>query len=168
MPGTFAAMRTQDVRWESSSRGQSYLRWAARLLRTGIAQRDWTRIEAVFELLSPPLSQLVAGVALAAIGALTLGQPLTQALAVALTLCLVIYVGAAFYLLRPPWEVYRALATAPAFILWKLWVTIALRRRSSRAGVWVRTAREPAPTGAGSASSVRRRLVGQIEGPEDQ
>ncbi len=150
MPDTFAAMRAQDVRWESSGRGQSHLRWAARLLRTGIAQRDWPRIEAIFELLSPPLSQLVASVALVAlvvVAVVALGGALTPlaltllALALILALGVAVYIGSAFYTVRPPWGTYRALASAPAFVLWKLWVAVALKRRSTRAGVWVRTSR---------------------------
>jgi len=58
-----------------------------------------------------------------------------------LTLGLALYVASAFITLRPPWSVYRALLSAPGFLVWKLWVTLVLRKRRNRASDWVRTAR---------------------------
>lgn len=143
MPTTFGEMRTQDLRWESLGQGPSNRVWARRLLAVGLRKRDGRRIEAVAELLAPPLSQLLALVALATLGALLLGgwPLLTLAgLLIAGTFC---YVGSAFWLLRPPASAYRALLAAPGFVLWKLWVTLVARRKHSQTGAWVRTARAP-------------------------
>lgn len=135
MPVSFDDMRTQDVRWESAGGGPSTRDWAWKLLRAG----GWRRWEAVLELIAPPLSQVVALVALAVIAAALLRDALVVGLAAALALCLVIYVASAFITLKPGWPIYRALLSAPRFILWKLWVTLFLRKRGS--GEWVRTAR---------------------------
>src|SRR5205807_8099766 len=59
MPATFAQMRTQDIRWESSAPRQSSWRIALELLKAGLRLRDWVRIDAAAELLVPPLSFLV-------------------------------------------------------------------------------------------------------------
>src|SRR5581483_2309005 len=56
MPRTFAHMRTQDIRWEAITNGQSQWVSARRLILAGMRHRDWVRIEAVAELLTPPLS----------------------------------------------------------------------------------------------------------------
>lgn len=136
MPVSFDEMRTQDVRWESAGEGPTTPMWVWRLLRAG----RWRRWEAVMELLAPPLSQLVALVALAIIAALALRDPLVVTLAGLLTFSVLVYVASAFLCLRPPWPIYRALLSAPWFVIWKLWVTLPLRKR--RGGQdWVRTAR---------------------------
>lgn len=137
MPVSFEAMQTQDLRWESVGQRPPTWSWVARLLRAG----GWRRIEAVLELIAPPLSQLVAVVVIADIAAPALRDPLAMGLAALLTLGLVVYVASAFITLRPAWPVYRALLSAPGFLAWKLWVTLVLRRRRSREGAWVRTAR---------------------------
>src|SRR5947209_1919436 len=59
MPTTFSQMRTQDIRWESSGGGQSTWRVVWRLLEAGLKYRDFARLEAIAELLTPPLSFLV-------------------------------------------------------------------------------------------------------------
>jgi glycosyltransferase involved in cell wall biosynthesis len=135
MPVSFDDMRTQDVRWESADGGLSTREWAWKLLRAG----GWRRWEAVLELITPPLSQVVALVALALIAAAALRDAIVIGLAAALALSLAVYVTSAFVTLRPGWPIYRALLSAPKFILWKLWVTLFMRKRGS--GVWVRTAR---------------------------
>lgn len=141
MPTTFAQMRTQDVRWESRAPEQRRARAVWALLAGAVRQRDPVRFEALFELIAPPLSPLVAAVlACAAAGAL-LRAPLALAGGALLALGVACYVGSALYLLRPPPAAYRALLHAPRFIAWKLWVLLALRRKSSRSGAWVRTSR---------------------------
>jgi len=141
MPTTFSDMRSQDLRWESSSQGLSTREWAARLVTAGIRQRDWRRLEATLELLTPPLSQLVALVAMATVVSLLLrAWPLT-ALAGFLIAGMFCYVGSAFWLLQPPVAAYRALLAAPGFVVWKLWVSLVAGRKHSRKGAWVRTAR---------------------------
>ena len=54
---------------------------------------------------------------------------------------LLIYVGSAFALLRPPLSVYRALVYAPAYIVRKLWIYFIARRQRKNTTTWVRTTR---------------------------
>ncbi len=140
MPTTFARMRTQDIRWESSSGGRSSWAVALHLFAGGIRQRDFVRIEALAELLTPPLSQLVAGCLLTLILSLLIWPWPGLLLSILLIVGLMVYIGSAFYLLRPPQQMYKALLYAPAFMLWKLWVYFVLRR-SKKHTRWVRTSR---------------------------
>ena len=140
MPITFAQMRTQDLRWESAEE-RTTRSIALRLLRVGLKERDFVRLEAVAELLTPPLSFTVGTVGLTVLFSLLLSA-LPQ-LIVSILLCagLCGYIGTAFYLLRPPREVYMALLHAPRFAVWKLWVYFVLRRKKSYRTEWVRTSR---------------------------
>src|SRR6266699_3978744 len=52
MPSTFAQMRTQDIRWESLDGSQPAWKTAWHLLRAGVKNRDFARIEAIAELLT--------------------------------------------------------------------------------------------------------------------
>ncbi len=141
MPVTFAQMRTQDVRWEAAAPQQSLWHTALQLLKAGLSTRSFVRIEAMLELLTPPLSFMVASCSLAFIAALLLWSPLEIGLGVALLGGLVGYIATALYLLRAPKAVYKALLHAPGFVLWKLWVYFVLSRSRKHTGEWVRTAR---------------------------
>ncbi len=59
MPSTFAQMRTQDIRWESPDKSQPAWKTSWQLLKLGMRNRDAVRIEAIAELLTPPLSYLI-------------------------------------------------------------------------------------------------------------
>ncbi|MGH2496066.1 MAG: glycosyltransferase family 2 protein [Ktedonobacteraceae bacterium] len=141
MPTTFAQMRTQDIRWESSAGGQPAWRMALRLLGVGLRYRDFRRIEAIAELLTPPLSLLVCWCLVALMLSLFL-WPWPGLVFSLLLICGVIgYIGTALYLLRPPRAVYVALLHSPGFIIWKLWVYFVLRRSKKHTSEWVRTSR---------------------------
>lgn len=142
MPTTFSQLHTQDVRWESTAAGQTPLRvTAGRLLWGGLRARDLARLEALVELITPPLSLLgLYSIALVVAAAL-LHDPLALGLAVATVVGLVLYVSSAF-VLRPPAEVYRALLYAPWYALRKIWILLVVRRRKSETSVWARTSRE--------------------------
>lgn len=143
MPTSARQLQTQDIRWETISpdaRGwQRRIAW--RLFADGLRLRDWARLDALVELLTPPLSALVGGCALVVVVAFALLAPVQLALGLALIILLLVYVGSAFYLLRPPRAVYRALLYAPAYVIRKLWVYFVLRRRRKHTNTWVRTAR---------------------------
>ncbi len=141
MPTTFDQMKTQDVRWESSVGSQPSWRIALRLLKAGMVHRDLARLEAVAELLTPPLSLLVGCCALVAVGAVALWFLPGLLVSLALVVGLLVYLSAPLYLLRPPRAVYQALLHAPRFVLWKLWVYVALRRSKKHTSEWVRTGR---------------------------
>jgi cellulose synthase/poly-beta-1,6-N-acetylglucosamine synthase-like glycosyltransferase len=143
MPVTFAQMRTQDMRWESSvsQGGQPLWRIALRLLGAGLRSRDLARIEAVAELLTPPLSFMVGWCALILILSVLVWSLPALVIAFALTAGLMCYVATALYLLHPPRAVYLALLQAPRFMIWKLWVYLVLKRSKKHKGEWIRTSR---------------------------
>lgn len=141
MPTTFAQMRTQDIRWESSDGNQKEWQVALRLLRVAMKRHDFVCLEAIGELLAPPLSYIVGWSVLLAGGSLAVGSLMAIAMSLVLLGGLALYVGTAFYLLRPPRSLYRALLHAPGFILWKLWVYLVLRRSKKHTREWVRTSR---------------------------
>jgi len=141
MPLTFAQMRTQDIRWESSEPGQKGWKVALKLLGAGLRSRDFVRLEAVAELLTPPLSFLVACWLLTFIASLLLWTLPGLLLSFILIGGLMCYIGTALYLLRPPRGVYIAFLYAPGFMLWKLWVYFVLRRSKKYTSEWVPTSR---------------------------
>ncbi|GCE46615.1 cellulose synthase/poly-beta-1,6-N-acetylglucosamine synthase-like glycosyltransferase [Thermosporothrix hazakensis] len=141
MPTTFQQMRTQDIRWEAAEEQRSTWQTVCSLLKAGIQHHDLARLEAIAELLTPPLSVIVSGCLLTLLASLVLFSPVSLAINALLLLALCFYAGTALYLLRPPRAVYLALLHAPRFILWKLWVILALRRNKKHTGEWVRTSR---------------------------
>lgn len=143
MPTTARQLKTQDIRWESLNPDASSLqrRIAMRLFRDGIRRRSWVRLDALAELMTPPLSVLAGVCVLALVAAIALAAPLQIVLAALLAGALIAYVGSAFVALRPPWGVYRALVYAPAYILRKLWIYFVLRRLRKNTTTWVRTSR---------------------------
>ena len=143
MPTTPRQLQTQDIRWESinpdASAWQRRIGWS--LLGEGISRHSWARLDALVELLIPPLSVLVGGSVVLLIGAVVLQAPLQVALAAALVAMLAVYVASAFVLLRPPLGVYRSLVYAPAYVARKLWIYFVLRRLRKNTASWVRTSR---------------------------
>jgi glycosyltransferase involved in cell wall biosynthesis len=136
MPATFAQMRAQDIRWETSPDGESTGRAALRLLNAGLRRRDKVCLEAAAELITPPLSFLGISCLLSLLASLLLRSRL--ALFAGLLLCggLLSYLGAGLYLLRPSRAVYKAFLYAPGFLLWKLWVYLVLKRSPKHRGHW--------------------------------
>jgi cellulose synthase/poly-beta-1,6-N-acetylglucosamine synthase-like glycosyltransferase len=143
MPLTFKQMRSQDVRWEATDPEQPSWKTIGRLLRGGLRERSIVRLDAAAEMLTPPLSVLVAACGLLTVTALLLG--LRWEFLVALLSCAgtMFYIATAFYLLRPPAAVYKSLWRAPGFMLWKLWVILVLAKSRKHTQEWVRTARNP-------------------------
>jgi hypothetical protein len=140
MPSTFAQMRTQDIRWEASQGAQPKWRTAWELLKAGISNRDFVRIEAIAELLVPPLSSLISCCLLTFVGSLLLWWFPTVLVSLLLIVGVLFYISSAFFLLCPPRAVYQGLMYAPVFVLWKLWVLLAARSKK-HASEWVRTSR---------------------------
>lgn len=143
MPTTFAQMRTQDVRWEAAEPQQSQWHTALQLLRTGLSTKSFVLIDAMLELLTPPLSFMVASCLLAFVASLLLRSPLEIIFSNIILAGLAYYIATALYLLQAPRAVYKALLHAPGFILWKLWVYFVLSRSRKHNHEWVRTARTP-------------------------
>ncbi|HET8911906.1 MAG TPA: glycosyltransferase family 2 protein, partial [Ktedonobacteraceae bacterium] len=143
MPIRFDQMRTQDIRWEATDDSQSARQRVPTLLRAGLKARDFVRLEAAMEVLVPPLSFLVVACSLLLVASFVLWSALNLWISLVLIVGLLAYIGSAFYLLRPPLAVYRAILYAPGFVVWKLWVYLVLRRNPRYTGAWVRTERTP-------------------------
>ncbi|HEU5349290.1 MAG TPA: glycosyltransferase family 2 protein [Ktedonobacterales bacterium] len=143
MPTTARQLQSQDIRWESLNPDASSMQRdiALRLLREGIRYHSWIRLDALAELMTPPLSVLASSSAVLLIATIALGAPLQIVLAALLAGALFAYVCSAFVLLRPPWGVYRSMIHAPAYMSRKLWVYIVLRRLRKNTTTWVRTSR---------------------------
>lgn len=146
MPTTFARMRTQDVRWETrqlgSELGEPLLRKVGRLFWQGMRRRDYVRVDAALELLTPPLSALV-GACVVVLGiAAFVGSRAELFVALALVGLVAGYVCAGLYVMRPTPRMCLALLSVPGFVAWKLWVYLVLRRSEKYTRAWVRTARD--------------------------
>jgi cellulose synthase/poly-beta-1,6-N-acetylglucosamine synthase-like glycosyltransferase len=140
MPTTFTQMRTQDKRWESGLE-RSTAAIALSLFRAALRYRSAAPLEAVMELLTPPLSLLVGLAAVTLLAALALSWPPALILALVIWACLGFYIGSTLWLERPPLALYRALLYAPLYLCWKLWVKIVVVRLPHRSREWVRTSR---------------------------
>jgi len=141
MPITFAQMRIQDIRWEASGGSQATWRVALGLLKAGLRHGDFARLEAIAELLTPPLSVLAFWCLLTLVFSLFVWPWPGLCISSLLIIGLSGYVSTAFYLLRPPHTVYTALLYAPGFAIWKLWVYCVLSRSKKHTREWVRTSR---------------------------
>jgi len=141
MPSTFAQMRTQDIRWESPDKSQPVWKTSLQLLNLGFRNRDAVRIEAIAELLTPPLSYLIGWSILALFGSLLLWSLPNMMMSLVIIGGLLFYLSAPFYLLHPPRTVMKALLHAPGFMLWKLWVILVVKRSKKQTAEWIRTSR---------------------------
>jgi cellulose synthase/poly-beta-1,6-N-acetylglucosamine synthase-like glycosyltransferase len=141
MPVTFEQMRTQDIRWEAAQGGQSTREAAWKLLKTGLKHHDPVRLEAIAELLTPPLSYMVSLCFLVFVCSFALWSWSNLLVSALLLAGLFSYISTAFVLLHPPRKVLLAFLLAPRFMLWKLWVVLVLKRSKKYTAEWVRTSR---------------------------
>jgi hypothetical protein len=139
MPVTFEQAESQNERWERGRLEMVRQRGLA-LLLDGLKRRDPVRVDAVVEQVIPPLSVpvLAAGAVLAG-GLLTRSRLATVLAALGLG-GQIGYVLTALALVGAPWRIYAALAYAPTYVGWKVW--LYARSLAARGdGPWVRTAR---------------------------
>lgn len=141
MPRAFAQMRSQDIRWEAGQRGNSTWNTVWRLCQAGYKHHSFVPLEAIAELMTPSLSVLVSGCLLVLLGALLLMSLPGLLASLLLIVGLAFYIGTAIVFLRAPRAVFRALLSAPGFILWKIWVLLVVKRRKKYTSAWVRTSR---------------------------
>jgi 1,2-diacylglycerol 3-beta-glucosyltransferase len=164
MPGTLADAQSQNVRWE---RGRlEMLRTYVPNLLAGAWKaargRRWSSayllFDAAMEQIIPPFSILagasVLGLLLALVlggaAALVAGRPAWQiagslawtgvSLGLGLLIAQVLYTLAGLALAGAPRRVYLALLTAPALVVWKIWLYVRVLLGMDRQG-WVRTKR---------------------------
>ena len=148
MPSTFAAPRTQNERWEGGriDLTRQYVPRLVRSAATRHARRRFTKLDTAVDLVLPPFSVLVA--ATAASTAIALGGARSGRLGrvivgigIANVVAQAVHVLSALWMVRAPAAVYRALATAPSAVAWKvaLWARGFGRTDDS----WIRTTRNP-------------------------
>lgn len=139
MPVTLAQAKTQNERWE---RGRLQLAGSRvpRLLLDGFRRRSFLRIDAAIEQIIPPLSVPVALGGVLLVASVLVGAWLAAALAATALLAQLAYLAAGLILVRAPRSAYAALASAPIYVAWKVWL-YARSMLTARASTWVRTAR---------------------------
>ena len=144
--------RSQRLRWEGG-RFKLARQHAPRLIGRALATRDRVQADLALDLLVPPLSFLALGVmlGLSASCALAWGKGFPSASLIAWSICVLSLFA---YVLRG-WQLSETglrglvdLCRAPAFVAWKLALTVGHSFRKS--DDWVRTARED-KTGGKSA-----------------
>jgi cellulose synthase/poly-beta-1,6-N-acetylglucosamine synthase-like glycosyltransferase len=147
MPSTAAAARTQNERWESG-RIDLTRRYVPRLVRSALARgarRRVTKLDTAVDLVLPPFSVLVAATAVSsaiALGGARSGRfgRTIALIGIANVVAQAAHVLSALWMVRAPAAVYRALATAPGLVAWKvaLWARALIGRTDDH---WIRTAR---------------------------
>jgi hypothetical protein len=144
MPVTFAQAESQNERWERG-RLEMLRQRGLGLVLDGFILRDPVRVDAVLEQVIPPLSVPVV-LAGAVLGASLLCRARLAGLLAGFSLGgQLAYVLAGLMLAGAPGRVYRALAYAPAYVGWKVWLygrSVIARG----AAPWIRTARTPSAT----------------------
>jgi cellulose synthase/poly-beta-1,6-N-acetylglucosamine synthase-like glycosyltransferase len=144
MPATLEGAATQNERWEQG-RIDLARRYVPRLARLAAAdpRRRIAAVDGMLDHLVPPLSVLAAatgGVAVAGSAVSVARGTGWRRSGWVLCAALGAHVVSGLLLARAPWSVWRALAHAPAMVVWKvrLWARMLVRPGSVG---WVRTAR---------------------------
>ena len=138
------AARSQRRRWDGGRMAMTR-KFGLPLLAEGLRKGDKVLVDLAMDLLVPPLSWVVlaAGALAVASGALSLWQghvALAMYLSAFNVLSLVLYVFRGWWLSGMGLKGLSALARAPFYVAWKLW--LMLSRPEEKKGEWVRTARE--------------------------
>jgi cellulose synthase/poly-beta-1,6-N-acetylglucosamine synthase-like glycosyltransferase len=151
MPVTLAQAKSQNARWERGRLSMLLRHQVPGLVAAGLRRRSLVRLDAAVEQCIPPLSVPVVLAGAGLVGGAALGLPVLSGLAALSLAAQVAHLVTGLVLVRAPLSTYRALAFAPVYILWKVWLfgasLGALVLPGQKAGRWVRTARTSA-TGA--------------------
>ncbi len=138
------AARSQRRRWEGG-RMAMMREYGVPLLAEGLRKGDKVLVDLAMDLLVPPLSWVVLGSGAVAVGSAVLAfwrgavGP-SASVAAASVLALVLYVMRGWWMSGMGLAGLGALARAPFYVAWKLW--LMLSRPEEKKGEWVRTARE--------------------------
>jgi cellulose synthase/poly-beta-1,6-N-acetylglucosamine synthase-like glycosyltransferase len=140
LPQSLAVARTQTERWERG-RLDAMRHHVPALLGHGLRRRSWASIDGAIELITPPFSIFVA--AMVAIFVLSLLSGMGLLIIVAMiglvAICLYTLRGLALAATHYP-HIYRALLFVPAFVLWRVWLYLAVLTHRGRVP-WTRTVR---------------------------
>lgn len=142
MPATFAGAQTQNERWERGrlELARAYLPRLVRLVLDPGVRHRLAVVDATIDVLMPPMSVLAAATAGVAAASTVVGPRRARRRSWRLLGLLAFHVGSGLALDRAPWSVYRALARAPAMVLWKLGLWTRMLVRPGKVE-WTRTER---------------------------
>jgi 1,2-diacylglycerol 3-beta-glucosyltransferase len=138
MPVTLRGAVVQNSRWERG-RLEALAREVPRFLRLAVRRRDPSAFDAALEQLVAPLSVCLASCLLAALAALAGRSPRLRTLGLGSLVGQTAYVLIGLRLAGAPPAAYRALASAPRYVLWK--ATVWLRATVRPPARWQRTGR---------------------------
>lgn len=137
MPVSGAQAASQRLRWEGG-RAAVHRRFLAKLLAPSGKGSLPARIDAVVDLLTPPLSQYAMGMLLGGLLLLPLGEFYSLPLLLAFSAsCFALFL--ALRQTGADWKTVAALFMSPIFLLWKL--TLRLKAGTPSPSTWVRTPR---------------------------
>ena len=139
MPTSFNASRIQQSRWKAGKL-EILRRWLPQLVVTGLRRRDVRLLHAAFEWLVPSQSALAGSAALVVVAGGVLRSRAVVRLGLASVAGQILYVFGGLRLVQAPPAVYRALASAPLLVAWRLWLSVTLVVRGRPRG-WQRTGR---------------------------
>lgn len=148
MPVARAQATSQRVRWETG-RLQMARRDGPRLVWSGLRRRDANLFDWGMDLVIPPLAALtlavMAGGAIAGMAAVATHSPQLVWVARAwgaLFAGLAVFIAVGMRVARLPHAAYQAMLSAPAYVVWKLWLYVRMAVQP-RQQTWVRTDRTP-------------------------
>ncbi|HEC34292.1 MAG TPA: glycosyltransferase [Chloroflexi bacterium] len=147
IPASLAAARGQRSRW-MQGRAEVTRRLAPALLRAGLRNRNLAQLDGAIEQAMPSYSTLLTLWGLVALvgGGLDLligGFAMPWGWVLVLGAGFVLYPLLGLLLSRAPAAIYRHLALAPLYVLWRTGVRLWVRLRRGT-GAWVRTPRRAA------------------------
>jgi 1,2-diacylglycerol 3-beta-glucosyltransferase len=139
MPGSLKASQTQNERWERG-RMEMIRSFVPALLGAALRRRSVLLFDAAVEQLIPPFSLVVGLSGLSLLLSVLARNPLALGLSGFAVLAQIVYIFAGLRLARAPRSFYKALAFAPAFVGWKIWLYLRMLLGIKPEG-WIRTAR---------------------------
>jgi hypothetical protein len=142
MVSTAAAARSQRRRWEEGRRALARSRGPS-LVWSALVRRDPLLFDIAADLLVPPLSALALCASAGTLLSHALAARLAQALWGASLFALAAYGARGWALSGTGWQGLASLVCAPAYVVWKITVTL---HRSPSADAWIRTSREGKPS----------------------
>jgi 1,2-diacylglycerol 3-beta-glucosyltransferase len=138
MPVTLRGAADQNRRWERG-RLETLIREVPRFLQLAVRRRDASALDAALEQLVAPLSVCVASCIVCALGGLVGKSRVLAVVGLGALVGQAGYVLTGLRLAGAPATAYRALTSAPRYVLWKAWLwLVAIARRPVR---WQRTIR---------------------------
>jgi 1,2-diacylglycerol 3-beta-glucosyltransferase len=138
MPTTLGDSRSQNLRWEKG-RLQMLWRHGPGLLRRGMLEGSWRKIDAVVEQAIPPLSLTVAAVLVLAAAAGVAGPPWLVGLSAVTVLAYLGHVVVGLTVAGVPCRAYGSLVHLPRYVAWKALVYCQALLPGQRQ--WTRTRR---------------------------